>query len=679
MILLEDTTFCDACTQQSPYALISITKFNIAFWRLQCWHPKNAPASKPLNYLALSRAVTKQTSYRSDAMHLDFTCVRLNTSSAPLPFTPSKAAWIHASQGMGNSSAKFDIISNLPRELVAIIICQLSQRDVANCLLVSHSWNDIIRYLAPYWWSAIERHVGLSREAIVRSAASFSTPKALFITAKKYKAQVGSNKLRSSPVDYFPAVDLQFTLCWEAKEMMIVRSQKLKENSVDSMLNQNCQYGMLVERVNQLTSDCGTELEIEPIATFPLINDTSVAWAHVAGDIVYWVTRRGMWRGVNYKSQEEIFSWKNNLLNNGCGVTITCCKDCSMLVASQWMPLGIEGADTLSINKSAYALQVVSLGSARGEKEENEEKERGEGKPRELVGWKMFQSNHNHPLFLHHDSRYWIRETLITSKSHGRQMVGTLCHKHTLVVQSDHCTVIHTIETEDTNNSAQDTHIKIGAGKCINCTYKLKYSDENGRADKHYSTTRHISSAVNISSDESLLGMVFKNELYVWKFLPDSATYNTENTAPATTDLELTSRATLKSRGESSGGGGGTNNSITLVALGHNLSIIAYHNDTYVMDYRVNVVMTHTGEVLMEFRRIERFYDWTLCCQVDPLHKFYFMMLDEEWLNTIQSNNTIPSTPIVTLHNHHGRLHTEAIQCYKPGQTWKKHGKCFMQ
>lgn len=574
-----------------------------------------------------------------------------------------------------NSAAKFDIISNLPRELVAIIICHLSQRDVANCLLVSHSWNDIIRNLAPYWWSAIERHIGLSREAIVRSAASFSTPKALFIAAKKYKAQVCSNKLRSSPVDYFPAMDLQFTLCMEAKEMMIVRSQKLKENSVDSMLDQNCQYGILVERINQFISqDCGTELEIEPVATFPLVNDTSVAWAHVAGDNVYWVTRRGIWRGVNYKSQEEIFSWKNNLLNNGCGVTVACCKDCFMLVASQWMPLSAED----SANKSAYALQVVSLGSTREEGEE-------EGKPRELVSWKMFKANHSHPLFLHHDSRYWIRETVITSKSHhGRQKSGTLCHKHTLVVQSDHCTVVHTIEAEENiNNSAQnatglrqDAHVRIGAGECINCTYNLKYSDESGQ-DKHPYNTRNISSAVNISADESLLGMIFQKELHVWKFSLDSATCNAKNIAA--TGLELISKASLKSKSDSSVGAGGPSNSITLVALGHNLSIIAYHNDTYVMDYHVNVVMTHTGEILMEFRRIERFYDWSLCCQVDPLHKFYFMMLDEEWLNTIQPNNPIPTTPIVTLHNHHGRLHTEAIQCYKPEQIGRKHSKCFMQ
>ena len=521
----------------------------------------------------------------------------------------------------------------------------------------------------------------------MRSAASFSTPKALFIAAKKYKSQVGSNKLRSSPVDYFPAMDLQFTLCMEAKEMMIVRSQKLKENSVDSMLNQNCQYGILVERVNQFTSqDCGTELEIEPVATFPLVNDASVAWAHVAGDNVYWVTRHGIWRGINYKSQEEIFSWKNNLLNNGCGVTVACCKDCSMLVASQWMTLS-EGDSTN--NKSAYALQVVSLASTK-EKVKEEEEEEGEkigGKPRELVSWKIFKANHSHPLCLHHDSRYWIRETLITSKSHsGRQKTGTLCHKHTLVVQSDRCTVLHTIEVENTNNviSAQatkglqqDVHIRIGAGECINCTYNLKYSDESGGQNKHTYNTRNISSAVNISSDESLLGMVFKKELHVWKFLLDSVTGNTKNTAA--TGLELTSKASLKSKSESSTGTGGASNSITLVALGHNLSIVAYRNDTYVMDYRVNVVMTHTGEILMEFRRIERFYDWSLCCQVDPLHKFYFMMLDEEWLNTIEPNGPIPTTPMVTLHNHHGRLHTEAIQCYKPEQTRRKHSKCFMQ
>ena len=500
----------------------------------------------------------------------------------------------------------------------------------------------------------------------MRSAASFSTPKALFIAAKKYKAQVGSNKLRSSPVDYSLAMELQFTLCMEAKDMTIVRSQKLKEKNIDGVLNQNCQYGLLVERVSQFTSDCGTDIEIEPIATTLLASDTSVAWAHVAGDNVYWVTRHGDWRAINYKSQQEIFSWKNNLLNNGCGVTVACCKDCSMLVASQWMPLTGD-----NVKQSAYALQVVSLGS------EEKEAEGNYYKPRELISWKTFQAHHNHPLFLHHDSRYWIRETLVTSKSHGTQKNGTLCHKHTLVVQSDRCTMVHTIELEDADiaknsmesQDAREQHVKIGAGQCINCTYELKYSNES--REKHY--TRNISSGVNISSDESLLGMVFEKELHVWKFSPDSATHSTNKNA-----IELVSKASLESKSESNSGGGASN-SIQLAALGHNLSIIGYLYDAYMMDYRLHIVMTYTGEVLMEFRRIERFYDWSLCCQVDPLHKFYFMTLDEEWLNDIQLNNTVPSTPIVTVHNHHGRIHAEAIQCYKPGQSWRKHRRCFMQ
>ena len=558
---------------------------------------------------------------------------------------------------MGNTSVKLDIISCLPRELVLIIVSHLSLKDVASCLLVSQSWNEIISHLAPYWWTAIERMVGLSREAILRSAQSFSTPRALFIAAKKYKAKAGSNKLKTSPVGFPPSTDVQFTLCLEANEL-IVRSKKVKES------NQNCRYRLSLERVlSQSNVDSGkTDIRVESVAEYSLVNGSSVAWAHTTGDNLYWVTRRGSWKGINFKSQEEVFSWDNNLLNNGCGVTIACCEDCSMLVASQWMPLAGDNA-----NQSAYALQVVSLGRNR------------EGTPRELVGWKMFQDHHNHPLFLHHDSRYWIRETLITSKSHGKRQNGgnALCRQHTLVIQSDCCAVLHTIELQDSykleqcrsneTEEAEQQQVRIGPGHCINCVRGMKYDDSS--EEKHY--TRNVSSGVNISSDHTLMGMVFKNELHVWKFSPDTMSH-TDNT-----HVELVSKAVLKGMSESSGGG--PSNSIRLVALGHNLSIIAYHHDTYMMDYQLHIVMTYTGEVVMELRHIERFYDWKLCCQVDPLHKFYFMTLDEEWLNSIQCNNIVPITPIVTVHNHNGRMHIEAIQCYRPEQSWRKHWRCYMQ
>ena len=224
--------------------------------------------------------------------------------------------------------------------------------------------------------------------------------------------------------------------------------------------------------------------------------------------------------------------------------------------------------------------------------------------------------------------------------------------------------MLHTIEVEDTpaSRGSQDTRLqmKIGPGYCVNCTYGLKYSNEN--LEKH--CTRNVSSEVNFSSDESLMGTVFKNELHVWKFSPVCASTNTS--------IELISKATLKRKN-------GPSNSIRLVALGHNLSIIGYHNNIYVMDYHLHIIMSHSGEVMMEFRRIERLYDWSLCCQIDPLHRFYFMTLGEEWLNNVQYNDIIPATPIVTLHNHHGQMHVEAIQHYKPEQCWRKHRRCFMQ
>ena len=164
---------------------------------------------------------------------------------------------------------------------------------------------------------------------------------------------------------------------------------------------------------------------------------------------------------------------------------------------------------------------------------------------------------------------------------------------------------------------------------------------------------------MNISSDESLLGQVINTRLCVWSNKPK---HSKEKTLELIGNPRLTQAYTH------------TSSSAKLVALGHILTVIAYMDSGHLLDYKLQILQTNTGNVLSEFRRIERFFNWSLCCQIDPLHRFYFMQDNEQWLNDVRAQ--APPT-LITVHNHHGRVHMEALHLRKTvEQTWRKYWRC---
>ena len=515
---------------------------------------------------------------------------------------------------MGNTAPKFDIISNLPPELVLLTISYLCVTDVAHCLLVCRIWYDIISNLAPYWQDITIRHIGLSKNAVLRCSPLFPTPRGFYIAAKKHKSRLRATKFKCEQIA--TQYTTFFTHCLDANSDTVVRTQRLS-------VNQNQPSNAIILERLYSTSPY-TPPEIHSVCSYPLRLNSSVAWAYANNDYLFWVTRSGMWNGYDLVENLQLFCWNGSLLKDGKGITVSCCNKCFLVFAVHWAPVHLDQNN----HYSTCSMQVVKLGDRQS-------------RTRKILPWKLFRVNHNHSVFVNYDSRYWIRETIVLSESETKQ--EGICQSHRMILQCDCCTVSQTLTMPECQMSEP---------QCINCNFDLEY----GAVKRPI--VRDLSSEITLSSDRNLMGMVFDRKLHVWKL----------GNSP-----ELSTTASLVVQGK-------TCNRIVLVALGHLYSIIAYLCDSYLMDYTLHVVSVQTGETLAVYQRTERFYDWDLCCQVDPLHKFHFLCNEnEEWLNDIQCNN-IPDTPVVTLHNHHGRIHMEAIALNKNTQrSWRKHWRLALR
>ncbi len=243
--------------------------------------------------------------------------------------------------------------------------------------------------------------------------------------------------------------------------------------------------------------------------------------------------------------------------------------------------------------------------------------------------------HHSHCVYVNHDSRYWIREAAVVSLS-SEKLKG-VCQQHRLILQCDCCTVTQTLQMPECT---------LSESKCINCV-SLKAPQRKALS------ARSRSSKFTLSSDKLKMGMVLDHELHVLRFGKNST--QTQGDGSNVSSQQLVSSTRLSNQSSEA-------NAIELVALGHLYAIIAYIFDSYLTDYKLCIVSVSTGDVLTECRRVAMFYDWATPCHVaDPLHKFYFMFGEDggEWLSDIRWG--IPDSPLTTLHNHHGRIHLEAV------------------
>lgn len=525
-----------------------------------------------------------------------------------------------------NSKQKVDIISLLPTELVLGIVSYLSTGEVAKCSLVSKHWNLIISNLTSYWIAAASKIIGFLQSP-PSITEHWSSPKQFFIAVASRKAEVQDLQFMPSHIRHTVPRELVFTQCLDAGQQCIVRVQTLAaaEESAD---DNHCRYELVVDQLGGIPQILDGICS-ETIARLPLDEQTHILWAHIENGLLYWVTTAGQWSCYDLLTQNILFDSQIALLKfEDQRIVVTKCKDCSMVVLSFWFP-----CHNTHPRQTSYIFQTVRLGDRCSI-------------PVQLGPVKKVQRKHCHNVFIEDDSRYWTRSSHLVSTSADKE--GRVCLSHSLIFQCDSSVMVHSVHTD--GEKKVTPIINFSKPSCIYCDFQLGHDSQDF-------IPRSIDSEVVASSDGSLLGQVLNNELYIWGI-------NKSN------KFEMVSHSSLSANHTSSC------NSVQLVAVGRAFSILAYMDKGYLLDYKLQVLQTSTGKVLAEFRRVERFFNWSLCCQIDPLHKFYFLHDEDGWLSDVCAD--IPPTPVVTVHNHHGRMHMEALQLMRTDQqtTRSKNWRC---
>lgn len=516
---------------------------------------------------------------------------------------------------MGNSAGKFDIVSSLPPELILMILSLLRVKHVLRCLLVCRVWYQIITHLDPYWKERAVTSLGLSWEAAQLALRTFPSSRLFYVAARKHMARVGKSRFEYTKVES-PELDaFPFVHCLQARGRFLVHTMRASGET-------DLEQGIVVQRV----SWDGPHIVVENLYSVSLGQYSNVAWAYADCHNLLWVTRDGVWGGYSTGQKGDLLSFHSihPLVNDGQGVKMSCCDKCHLIVAAYW-------GQNLADEETICTVQMVKLSShASGDVS---------GGCREVAKLQALKVRHNHQVFINRDSRYWLREVLVLSDSD--KMVDGVCQSHSLILQCDCCTILQTLHLPGAMFS--DTH-------CIHCDLGFKYRETK-------TSVKNVSSQLCLSSDGKLLGMVFDNTLVVCK-VPTGTERN----------AKLLSKAWLSHRPAQGC------SSVQVAAVGHICALIYYQNEIYPMDYRLHVVSNQTGHTLTELRRAEKFYSWKACCS-DPLHRLYLVGHEEDWLSDVQSS--MPHTPVVTVHNHHGKVHIESIRSRKSvSQNWRKHWRC---
>ena len=521
---------------------------------------------------------------------------------------------------MGNRLGKFDIVSNLPVDVVLLTLSYLELTDVESCLLVNHQWNTLISNLSSYWRKTTSTVIRLSKDNTDRLLTSFATPRDHYLAVKRYKAQVTSLKLGS-----------------------IVANQEQSQATLEDTFYSSCLYtgdGLIVSLRKRrslgvsLVVEClqNNMLSISQMCSIPLRREDRLAWACASRGIVHWVTRNGVWRAFDMQKGVDLYQTSAPLIRDGIGVTISHCKLCSLVIASHWTPISTDVASTSESHHMSFSVQVMDLGDRTRLLSA-------------MIPWKMFSSKHTHSVFVDHDARFWLRQCLITSGPDACVKNG-ICTSHRIVLQCDCCTVSQLLDCSTVSASGKIA-CTLSKPECLTCNFDMDNNTED-------MDVRNTSSEIILSSDAQLLGMVFNRRLYVW---------DVQNTCKDASNFELLASSPL------SGERSSTCSAVKLVALGHALSILVYQVGTYAMQYSwLQIVASLTGDTLLELR------SWCMC-QVDPLHKLHFMTSrEDQWLSDIHSMP--PSVLAATLDNHHGRVYLNLLQSMVPSCDSTKSSSC---
>lgn len=405
---------------------------------------------------------------------------------------------------MGNQPLSVDFVTQLPLEVLSVVLSFLPLCDVLKCMRVCRRWQEVISHLQPYWNNLL-LGLDLPQISLIKYAKLFPHKKDLFLDLKRHLLELHDVEFMSTPAVCYPRYHV--TRCF----MMLQQGVVVRNVETDHVTCLQVERLLVNGRVVSAQLLCVKEIH----------QGICVVWGHYCrSGCLYWIDSARM--GTCYDTIGEVllhtfdlfkllpclFSEKEGL-GEGSGVpsdtVMACCEDCSLCVVCWVRPVMDKLEDTgekeTDASSTSLIIRVLSLGDSRMA-------------PSELSNTEVSYKHHhlhNHP----------CNEGLGVPSSRSFQVISSklpqegenvgICQSHfALILDGDHSILVTLVGKENEGNETAtsktasycQTTLDISLD-CLSCRYRL---------------TGISSKMVMSEADRTvpIIGCIAQNHLYIW-------------------------------------------------------------------------------------------------------------------------------------------------------------------
>ena len=211
----------------------------------------------------------------------------------------------------------FDILSNLPPELVLKITSYLRPRDVLRCMSVCRNWNGVlsVREMAPFWRRACV-YAGLPESYAHEQIKRSKYPSELFHETRLHREVFKSLTPELNVITGQHPFESS-TKCEYAGQGLFVKTVDFSSLSYEETV------------IGELSSDCKSIKKIDSMSG----EYGQVSWAAIVADNLVWQTQNSHW--FRYNIQNHTFhKMLFSKLQMGMGDTIGYCRHCLFIIAA---------------------------------------------------------------------------------------------------------------------------------------------------------------------------------------------------------------------------------------------------------------------------------------------------------------------------------------------------------
>ena len=360
-----------------------------------------------------------------------------------------------------------DFLTELSPDLSQIIISYVSINDIANCLLVSTSWNKVISNCKPYWEACANR-IGLNESFLCKKLPDYDNSlKNLCISALNHQNYVKTLVPRSITV----ARSLAHTGCsyMYAGDGFALRYEEL-----------NTGAKVVIEQISNLHS-------MIQVTSFNVTAFSSrVKWVSASSGFLLWKQVDGKWNGYSTKTSPAVLDqWDDEPVSQDFH-SITFCKNCHLVAIVS------EAEDDCEV----WDLQIVKL-------------VKGRSSPQKMVFPIPLEAVQN----AKEKKRHFLGGEVALLPDNDQKDSTGFCKVHRVLLQVDSCLAVHKLESVADDKHILVLHQLLPDARLSKPLKVFCPPTSNQPLDKIEAKGPPM---FCLSDDMQMIGVIYECYLYVW-------------------------------------------------------------------------------------------------------------------------------------------------------------------